>query len=243
VDPLLDVRGLMAGYKRGEPVVRNVSLTLSRGEVVGLLGPNGAGKSTVLRALAGVCAHIEGEARLDGGDLLHVPPSQRVRMGLSFVPRDAAIFPNLTVRENLSMGAYLQSAGRVQESLADVLRLLPQLSPLLGRRAAELSGGQAEMVAIGLGLMSDPKVLMVDEPSAGLSGAAVQTIVDALAAVVRSRAIPLLLVEQNLGVAEQLCSRFCVLESGGRVVGEVERFDEAVRLLESTIHGSFGGVG
>lgn len=237
--PILAVEDLTAGYVKGEPIVHGVSMSVAKREVVGVLGPNGAGKSTVMRALAGVCPHASGRALLNGSNLMELGAAARVRAGLGFVPRNGATFPNLTVRENLRMGAYsVTDAATVQDRITEVVELVPQLGSLMSRHVTELSGGQAELVAIGLGLMSEPAILMIDEPSAGLSVGAASGIVDSLTKVVEKRHLPLMLVEQNLGVARQLCSRFYVLESGGRMVGEAADFNGAVELLESTIQGA-----
>jgi branched-chain amino acid transport system ATP-binding protein len=239
-NPVLAIKSLTAGYRPGEAVVRDIAITVDAVEIVGILGPNGAGKSTVLRALAGACPYVLGEASLGGWDILALPVRDRVRRGLGFVPRDGATFPNLTVRENLMVGAFTAASGAVVSArIEEVLAYLPLLEPLLRRPVGNLSGGQAELVAIGIGLMSAPTLLMIDEPSAGLSGSAVTLVMESIGVLAKRRRLPILLVEQNLGVARGLCSRFYVLESGGAMVGEAANFTEANLLLESTIEGSY----
>ena len=161
---------LAAGYG-GAPVVYDITMTVGRGEVVSIVGPNGAGKSTLLKAVVGVISAMQGTVRLGGEDITNLRTDLLARKGVGYVPQTKDVFDTLTVRENLEMGGYLLAKKPLAERLEETLELFPALRPMLSRLALKLSGGERKMLAIGRVLMLQPSVLVLDEPTAGLSPA------------------------------------------------------------------------
>lgn len=198
------------------PAVRNVSLQVRQGDILALVGANGAGKTTLLRTLAGAHRASSGAVRWEGMDITHLPAHQRVAEGLALVPEGRRLFAGMTVRENLLVA---RAAGRRgQWSFDTVLDAFPQLAPKLNAKAGVLSGGQQQAVAIGRSLMTNPRVLLLDEVSLGLSPLAVQGVYDALRGVME-QGTTLVLVEQDLQRVQAVASRIvCMLE--GRVVAD-----------------------
>jgi branched-chain amino acid transport system ATP-binding protein len=215
--PVLEVEDLHAGY--GDvPVLRGVSLAVEAGEVVALVGANGAGKTTTLRAVAGLLAPSGGAVRLEGAPIGRMPAHQVVARGLLLVPEGRRIFPSLTVRENLELGAYLPAAKvRRAESLARVLELFPVLAERRRQAAGTLSGGEQQMLAIGRSLMGRPRLLMLDEPSLGLAPLVADRIFDVVERI-GAEGTPVLLVEQNARRSLQIANRAYVLEHGAVVL-------------------------
>jgi ABC-type branched-subunit amino acid transport system ATPase component len=164
---VLRADGVTAGYG-GPPVIEDVSLTVAAGKITAGVGPNGAGKSTLLKALSGVLKVSRGDVYVRGGKTTNIPPEKLVRRGLSYVPQVSNVFPDLSVRENLEMGAYTRRRG-VQARIDELCDLFPDLHTSLRRRAAMLSGGQRSMLAMARALMLEPAVMLLDEPSAGLA--------------------------------------------------------------------------
>lgn len=198
------------------PAVRNVSLQVCHGDILALVGANGAGKTTLLRTLAGVHRASSGTVRWDGVDITRMPAQERVAEGLALVPEGRRLFAGMTVRENLLVAR--ASGRRGQWSFDTVLDAFPQLAPKLGARAGELSGGQQQAVAIGRALMTNPRVLLLDEVSLGLSPLAVQGVYEALQGVM-GQGTTLVLVEQDLQRVQAVASRIvCMLE--GSVVAD-----------------------
>ncbi len=221
---MLELEGVRAGYG-GVDVLEGVHLRVSEGEVVALLGRNGAGKTTTLRAISGLIRVRAGAVRLGGERIDRLPPEAIVRRGLSHVPEGRQVFGDLTVAENLRMGAYARRGRSLRDQLDWVLELFPVLRQRYGQLAGTLSGGEQQMLAIARGLMARPRVLLVDEPSLGLSPRMVHTVFTVLARL-REAGTTLLLVEQNAFRALGVADRAYVLK-GGRV--ELEGSSEVLK--------------
>ncbi|MGH9062720.1 MAG: ABC transporter ATP-binding protein [Acidimicrobiales bacterium] len=190
----LVVQELSAGYG-GPPVVSQVSVTARRGAITAVVGPNGAGKSTLLKAIAGLIRTSEGRVLVEGREVTGQPAENLVRRGIAYVPQVANVFPDLTIRENLDMGGYVRASG-VRERIDQLLELFPDLRAASRRRASTLSGGQRTMLAMARGLMVDPAVLILDEPSAGLSPR-FQGLIWERIEQVKETDVAVLIVEQN----------------------------------------------
>jgi len=208
---LLEARDLVGGYG-GTDILNGVSLSLSREEIVVIVGPNGAGKSTAMKALFGLVTVRSGTVWLDGLDVTNAAPESLVKRGMAYVPQEGNVFTTMTVEENLDMGAYTRKSG-IQAAKERVYALLPALKAKRRQPAGELSGGQRQMVAIGRALMVDPKLLMLDEPSAGLSPKVLDEILDAILAINQS-GVGVLMVEQNAKAALSMAHRGYVLQGG-----------------------------
>jgi branched-chain amino acid transport system ATP-binding protein len=211
-EPLLAVSGLHAGYGRTE-ILRGVDLTIAAGEVVAVLGANGAGKSTLNRSISGVVRPWRGTIRFDGTPIERKRPADIVARGLIHVPEGRRIFPNMTVRENLDLGAYRRHRNRRSANRERVLAIFPRLAERMLQRAGTLSGGEQQMLAIGRGLMAEPRLLILDEPSLGLS----PLLVDELFALIRAihaEGVSLLLVEQNVAQTLTVAQRAYILDNG-----------------------------
>jgi branched-chain amino acid transport system ATP-binding protein len=209
--PLLDISGLSVAY--GSFVgLRGASLTVAQGEAVALLGANGAGKTTLLRALIGVLPAHAGAIRLDGQPITALAPERRVRLGLGYAPEGRRVFPGMTVRENLDVACRGGAAGRARRR-GEIETMFPQLAEHSARRAWQLSGGQQQMLAIGRALMTAPRLLLLDEPSLGLSPLLTAELLRSIRAISRS-GTTILLAEQNVAQALAICDRAYVLETG-----------------------------
>lgn len=211
---LLEVSDLSAWY--GDmPALRQVRLSLDRGELVSVVGSNGAGKTTLLRTLGGLHDGKRGSIRLNGHEVSRLPSHRLVDMGVVLVPEGRDIFPRMTVLENLQLGASSpRSAKHRKENLKRILTMMPILANRRGQMAGTLSGGEQQMLAIGRGLMSDPTVLLLDEPSLGLAPVLVQEVLELVDGIHRERSIGVILVEQNVGNALAISDRAYVLENG-----------------------------
>lgn len=211
---ILKAEGLSAGYARIQ-VLKAIDLEVKKGEIVCLVGANGAGKSTLLKALSGVIPPTTGRFLFNGQDVTGRKPNQLVRIGLSHVPEGRQIFGSLTVKQNLFLGAYVNPAKkeRLDDLLESVFVLFPKLKERLAQKAGTMSGGEQQMLAIGRGLMSQPKLLLLDEPSLGLAPLVVEAILGTIGEL-RSRGISILLVEQNVNAALHISDRAYVLETG-----------------------------
>jgi branched-chain amino acid transport system ATP-binding protein len=212
VSPILEVRDLTVSYG-AIGAVKGVSLVLSEGEIVTLIGANGAGKTTTLRAIMGLVPPAAGEVRYRGESTRAVPTHRLVRQGLVLVPEGRIVFANLTVQENLDMGAYARRGGETGADLEKVFTLFPRLKERRKQTAGTLSGGEQQMLAIGRALMSKPRVLLLDEPSLGLAPIVVHAIFEAIEEIHRA-GVPVLLVEQNANAALRHSKRAYVLETG-----------------------------
>jgi branched-chain amino acid transport system ATP-binding protein len=217
--PALHVSGLHAGYGRYD-VLRGVDLDVGPGEAVGLLGPNGAGKTTLLRSIMGLVKHRRGVLTVAGTDVLRLPAYRIARGHAGLVPEGRRLFVDQPIEDNLLLGALhlRRRRDRVAELLESVYELFPVLRDLRRRPAGALSGGQQQMVAIGRMLMSDPKVLLLDEPSLGLAPIAIGEVAEALEAL-REQGRSILVVEQRVDLALRMCDRIYVL-AGGEVALE-----------------------
>src|SRR5215813_115866 len=211
-EPLLAVRGLHAGYGATE-ILRGVDLTVQAGEVVAVLGSNGAGKSTLNRAVSGVLRPWRGTVLFEQASIERERPSEIVARGLIHVPEGRRIFPNLTVRENLDLGAYRRGRALRPANRERVFSIFPRLAERQGQYAGTLSGGEQQMLAIGRGLMAEPRLLILDEPSLGLSPLLVEELF-ALIKRINADGTALLLVEQNVMQSLEVAQRAYVLENG-----------------------------
>ena len=216
--PLLDIKGIKVRYS-GLPVLHGVSLTVNAGETVCVVGANGAGKSTILRAVMGAQRAFEGQIFLAGREIQRLRTEEIVRLGIVYVPEEKMLFRPLSVEENLLLGAYiLKDAAQIHRNLDTVYSLFPRLQERKDQPASTLSGGEQQMVAIGRGLMSNPKILMLDEPSLGLAPKLVDEVLDTVR-VLKGQGMSILLVEQNVREALELAERGYVLQTG-RIVGQ-----------------------
>jgi branched-chain amino acid transport system ATP-binding protein len=215
---LLEVRKLDASYGDVQ-VLFGLSLEVREGEIVTLLGSNGAGKTTTLRCICGVLQPRNGEVLLRGQSLAGVPASERAGLGIALVPEGRELWPQLTVRENLELGSY-RARPSLRKNLDRVHALFPRLLERKSQLAGSLSGGEQQMCAIGRALMSDPRLLLLDEPSLGLAPIVVDQMFDAIR-LLHKEGMTLLLVEQNLVAALELATRGYVIETGRvRLEGE-----------------------
>ena len=211
-EPVLAVSGLHAGYGATE-ILRGVDLTVGHGEIVAVLGSNGAGKSTLNRTISGVMRPWRGTIRFVDAAIERERPAAIVARGLIHVPEGRCIFPNMTVRENLDLGAYRRGHARREDNQSRVFAIFPRLAERQGQRAGTLSGGEQQMLAIGRGLMAEPKLLILDEPSLGLSPLLVEELF-ALIKSINAEGIAILLVEQNVVQSLEVAERAYILDNG-----------------------------
>jgi branched-chain amino acid transport system ATP-binding protein len=210
---LLEVTNLVARYGR-ITALSDVSLTVDEGEVVTLIGANGAGKTTTLRTISGLMRAASGTIRFDGRDITRLAPNEIVRAGIGHSPEGRRVFPRMTVRENLELGAYTRRAkDEIAADTERVLTIFPRLKERYAQKAGTMSGGEQQMLAIGRALMSRPRLLLLDEPSLGLSPKLVQTIFEVIRDI-SSRGTTILLIEQNARQALAVAARGYVLEVG-----------------------------
>jgi ABC-type branched-subunit amino acid transport system ATPase component len=209
---ILRADGLVAGYLPGVNILTGADLYCHDGELVGIIGPNGAGKSTLVKAIFGLVKISEGSVRLRDVDITNWRPDRLVAEGVGYVPQTNNVFPSLTVSENLEMGSY-QRPKRFKERFEFVAELFPTLSERRGQRAGSLSGGERQMLAMGRALMMEPSVLLLDEPSAGLSPA-LQDEVFVQAKRINRAGVSVIMVEQNARRCLQICDRGYVLDQG-----------------------------
>ncbi len=210
---LLEVKNLDAGYGYLQ-ILRSVSLNIDEGEYVCIIGPNGAGKSTAMKTIAGLIAPMGGNVVFNGEDITGLPASEITKKGISFVSEEMNLFVNMSVQENLYMGAYIIKDKKVQKDRLDfVFSLFPRLAERKAQLAGTMSGGERKMLAIGRGMMSDPKLLLVDEPSFGLAPLLVANVFESLD-VLKEQGVTILLVEQNVTKTLAVTGRGYILENG-----------------------------
>ncbi|HEX8662438.1 MAG TPA: ABC transporter ATP-binding protein [Beijerinckiaceae bacterium] len=209
---MLEVRGLCGGYG-GIEVLRGIIMTVGAGEIVTVLGSNGVGKTTLNLALSGLLPQRTGEIRFDGARIDKAAPAAIVAAGLIHVPEGRKVFPNMSVRENLELGSYRRGRARRRANLERVFSTFPRLAERARQTAGTLSGGEQQMLAIGRGLMAEPRLLVLDEPSLGLSPLLVEEMF-ALIGRLNAEGLSILLVEQNVVQSLKLASRAYILENG-----------------------------
>lgn len=215
---MLTVSSLRSGYGQHIDVLRGVEMVARRGELVAIVGPNGAGKTTLLKTISGLVRSRSGTVLVDSVDLTRLPIHSVVKRGVTYVPEGREVFAPLTVAENLRLGAFSHPKGQ-EEIWRTVLELFPRLAERLSQRAGSLSGGEQQMLAIGRGLMSQPELLLVDEPTLGLAPVLVDALGEWLAEVRDRLGTTVIIAEQSAKLARGLCDRMYVLV-GGRVLAE-----------------------
>lgn len=216
---MLEIQSVTVGYT-ATPVLRDVSIQVQPGQLVAVVGPNGAGKSTLFKTISGVLTPSAGSIRFEGVDIRDIPAARRPHLGIAHVPEGRQVFPSLTVMENLDLGATTEAGRRDwKDNLDRILGWLPRLAERRDQMAGTLSGGEQQMLAIGRGLASSPKLLMLDEPSMGLSPVMADFIFERLIEIRRQTRLTVLLVEQRVAEALESADYGYVLEAG-RVVLE-----------------------
>ena len=203
---------MTAGYGDGPDIISSCSITANKGEIVAILGPNGAGKSTAMKAMLGLLKLKSGSVTLNGEDISNINPQDRVKKGISFVPQTRNVFAELTVRENLEIGGFL-TEGRLENKIESIYSLFPILSEKKSQIVGQLSGGQRQQVALGRALMSDPSVLMLDEPTAGVSPIVMDELFEHIIKVKKTN-VAVIMVEQNAKQALSISDRGYVLVTG-----------------------------
>ena len=217
---ILEVSGLRSGYGKME-ILHGIDLVVNEGEIVAVLGPNGAGKTTLLNTIFGLTTIHAGEIRFRGQSIVGLKPYRIVRLGLGYAPQLNNVFPNMTVLENLQMGAYLRGSDpEVEKDIEEVFQLFPEIARRKNQKARTLSGGERQMLAVARALMSRPKMLLLDEPTTGLAPKAASILMKKVAEI-REKGVTILVVEQNVHKALEVADRAYVLVSG-RIVREAE---------------------
>ncbi len=212
--PLLSVHNLFAGYQEAD-ILKGVNLEVYPGEIVCVIGPNGAGKSTVFKAIYGLVRVRQGTIRFDGQEITHIQPQEALHAGIAIVPQLRSVFPQMTVMENLEMGMYLErDAARIQQRIAYILELFPRLGERREQMAGTMSGGEQRMLEIGRSLLLEPKLVMMDEPSAGLAPLITRTIFESIQRLNQETDVTVLMIEQNARQGLEASHRGYVLELG-----------------------------
>ena len=210
--PFFEGSKMTAGYGDGPDIISSCSIKVDKGEIVAILRPNGAGKSTAMKAMLGMISLKEGSLMLDGSDISKLTPQDRVAAGIAFVPQTMNIFSELTVEENLEMGAFLRE-DNVQETIEELYNLFPAMKDKRNQLAGELSGGQRQQVAVSRALMTRPKVLMLDEPTAGVSPIVMKEIFERIITI-KNSGVAIVIVEQNAKQALNIADFGYVLVGG-----------------------------
>jgi branched-chain amino acid transport system ATP-binding protein len=210
-DLILDMNALVGGYG-GNDILKGASLTVRRNEIVVIVGPNGAGKSTLMKSAFGLVKIRQGSVTFEGEDITNMRPDLVVRRGMSYVPQEKNVFPSMTVQENLEMGGYLRKRG-IAEKMDHIFQIFPRLKERRKQAAGSMSGGERQMVAMGRALMLDPTLILMDEPTAGLSPLFIEQTFDRIIEV-NKLGISVLMVEQNAKQALEIAHRGYVLAMG-----------------------------
>ena len=210
--PYFEGKQMTGGYGNGPDIITSCSINVNRGEIVAILGPNGAGKSTAMKAMLGLLNLKSGSVLIDNEDISNLNPQDRVKKGISFVPQTRNVFTGLTVRENLEMGAFLRNED-LNKVIDEIYELFPILSEKRSQIVGELSGGQRQQVALGRALMTEPSVLMLDEPTAGVSPIVMDELIDHIFKV-KQKNVAIIMVEQNAKQALSISDRCYVLVTG-----------------------------
>ena len=210
--PYFEGKQMTGGYGNGPDIITSCSINVNRGEIVAILGPNGAGKSTAMKAMLGLLNLKSGSVLIDNEDISNLNPQDRVKKGISFVPQTRNVFTGLTVRENLEMGAFLRNE-TLNKVIDEIYELFPILSEKRSQIVGELSGGQRQQVALGRALMTEPSVLMLDEPTAGVSPIVMDELFDHIFKV-KQKNVAIIMVEQNAKQALSISDRGYVLVTG-----------------------------
>ena len=203
---------MTAGYGNGPDIINSCSINVNKGEIVAILGPNGAGKSTAMKAMLGLLNLKSGNILIDGNDISNLSPQDRVKRGISFVPQTRNVFSELTVKENLEVGAFLRN-DNIDDVIEDIFELFPILKEKASQLVGELSGGQRQQVALGRALMIQPSVLMLDEPTAGVSPIVMDELFQHIIKV-KEKNVAIIMVEQNAKQALSISDRGYVLVTG-----------------------------
>lgn len=211
-DPFLIGESMTGGYGKGADILHDCTIAVEQGQIAVIVGPNGAGKSTAMKAIFGMLNLRQGSVRLNGQDITALNPQDRVKAGMGFVPQVNNIFPSMTVEENLEMGAYIRRDD-IKATMEQVYELFPAVAAKRRQAAGELSGGQRQQVAVGRALMTQPQVLMLDEPTAGVSPIVMDELFDRIIAIARG-GLPVLMVEQNARQAMMIADKAYVLVQG-----------------------------
>lgn len=211
-EPFLIGQEMRGGYGRGPDILQGCTIAVEKGQIAVIVGPNGAGKSTAMKALFGMLNLREGHVRLNGRDISALSPQDRVKAGMGFVPQVNNIFPSMTVEENLEMGAFIRDDD-IRQTKEQVFELFPAVAEKRRQAAGELSGGQRQQVAVGRALMTRPSLLMLDEPTAGVSPIVMDELFDRIIAIARG-GLPVLMVEQNAQQAMAIADMAYVLVQG-----------------------------
>lgn len=211
-DPFLIGEGMTGGYGKGADILHDCTIAVEKGQIAVIVGPNGAGKSTAMKAIFGMLNLRQGSVRLNGRDITALNPQDRVKAGMGFVPQVNNIFPSMTVEENLEMGAFIRNDD-IRQTMQQVYELFPAVAEKRRQAAGELSGGQRQQVAVGRALMTQPSVLMLDEPTAGVSPIVMDELFDRIIAIARG-GLPVLMVEQNAQQAMNIADKAYVLVQG-----------------------------
>lgn len=212
---LLEATGIDAGYGEVD-VLHDVSIHVDEGTIVSVVGPNGSGKSTLMKVICGLLSPRNGTITLDGEDVTHLSPEEKIRRGLGYVPQGDHVFPSMTVRENLEMGAFSLET-TFEDRIEEVCRIFPQLRERMDQRVGDMSGGQQQMVAVGRGLMIQPRLLILDEPTAALQPSLVKIMLEKVREI-NQQGVSLLLVAQTIDALQ--LSRFAYLLSAGEITSE-----------------------